>query len=106
MADAPRKVEAALADSARQRDFGPGEQGLQSRNPFRNVGGGRAAADRRPQPSHVALDLGDKAGIAGAEQRFHRLESVEIGGQRQFGRLIALTALVSVQAAAKQLNAR
>ena len=102
MAKAPRKVEVPLAASGASAASARSNRASSRSTRAATSSRRRAAPDRRAQPAHLALDLGDQAAVAGAEQRLDRLEAVEIGGQRQLAGLVAVAAPIGGEALPKQ----
>ena len=78
----------------RERSFRFIEQGLylsDLRADLIGVAIGRYAGAKLP---HLLLDLGQQSGVAGAQHRLDRLEAVEIGGERQALRLVAVSGAI------------
>ena len=94
IANAPRKVDALLAASgASARSASPNKASSRSARAATSAAGA-PRADRGAKPAHLALDLGDEARVARAEQSLDRLEAVEIGRQRELAGLVALAAAI------------
>ena len=83
---------------------GVGEQSVQCLDLASHFGDGRVSADRAAHLAHGRFDAQHEGVVARRQRRFDRLEAVEIGGEREIGRLALVARLIGRQTFAELLT--